>query len=864
MINTIYQTESLQMVDTNNNAQTSYAMNQELTKPLVLFLNSRKEVLSSAPTSPNSSDNEIPGPPISSFKFQPTKDSRKSYRKIITNTTGTTSSSHTNWRKRHGMMTTLHCGPFFHRRTTHHHHQRHPHHQHTSNNGLLFNSPYQSDVSQSAPSSPTIDTYETLPLISNYAPITTTIAGQTTEPPNSKLSTINRSSTQSNVLRTEFQNNHNHTNIDNDYKRIESRSPSCFPASHNSLKYAESTLLCLMQRLGIQSVWPCLLEHGVADVNRLSKLTRNQLIEMGVTDAETRATLMTAAQLLTDSWLNNNSPFHKTWNKSTGKMSNDLLLDNQNVHDSGISSGTDYNTSTCLTYKPQLTTFYHNNGNNSNNSELKSRHEDMTAGKLERTEYQHQSRWGYGQLMPNEEPQESSQMNSYEEINVNIPMIKQNIGSYQTINSDKNSFQNVSKVFGDIQCQSKHPVSILRNSRFTKDNTNQFDMDQVKRSSSTTPKTVKIDERFLSTPSSSTSSSRNEQQQNSSSTPIQPSQISSLPPSSSSSSSSSAAVASTTSTTSVTTNYYVQYPQNSTMNKADPNSVYVQHIYLARYILRKKLNAEHIDLTQLPYSDETGQANIPLRLIQRYSFETNLDLLTVAMALEAERDTNLREIKRPVISFNEEIRSQRFLNCDSIKTGNLQEFLITIGLPMYINHILHYNTTNNKSNNSSQSLLMMTPADLLNMSNGELQEKLHFLPIHIQWLRQEAAVIPWILLLGHMNCTKSSQINNCATNHLYSLPRTVYNNNDSNNNYCRRSSSQLRRAHQCQPAQPTQPQPQQPLKHSTQSNQPINNSCQHSHPHQHPQQHQQQPQCYHHENRQLDHLNNFENLIDKV
>lgn len=38
-------------------------------------------------------------------------------------------------------------------------------------------------------------------------------------------------------------------------------------------------------------------------MDRLSKLTRNELIEMGVTDAETRATLMTAAQLLTDSWL---------------------------------------------------------------------------------------------------------------------------------------------------------------------------------------------------------------------------------------------------------------------------------------------------------------------------------------------------------------------------------------------------------------------------------------------------------------------------------------------------------------------------------------------------------------------------------
>ncbi|VDP75566.1 unnamed protein product, partial [Schistosoma curassoni] len=135
----------------------------------------RKEVLSSAPTSPNSSDNETPGP-ISSMKFQYRKDSRKCFRKIT---------SQTNWRKRQGMI--FRCGPFFSR----------------THNGLV-NSPYQSDVSQSAPSSPTIDTYETLPLIPNASTI-----DQVTEQISSKPFNI---TVHSNSLHTEFKNDE-HKNL---------------------------------------------------------------------------------------------------------------------------------------------------------------------------------------------------------------------------------------------------------------------------------------------------------------------------------------------------------------------------------------------------------------------------------------------------------------------------------------------------------------------------------------------------------------------------------------------------------------------------------------------------------------------------
>ncbi|KAK4467999.1 hypothetical protein MN116_008180 [Schistosoma mekongi] len=773
----------------------------EFTKPLVLFLNSRKEVLSSAPTSPNSSDGEA-NIPISSVKFRYTKDSRKCFRKI-------TSSSQKNWLKRHGI--TLRCGPFFSR----------------MHNGLL-NSPYQSDVSQSAPSSPTMDTYETQPLIPNASTI----------PQNNESKHFNVT-VHSNSMCT-------------DYKTDDNQCSGSSCVNNNFEKYSESTLLCLMQRLGVQSVWPHLLEHGVVDVNRLSKLTRNELIEMGVTDAETRATLMTAAQLLTDSCLNC-SLLHKTLNRTTVQTPKDSS-DAQNIHDSGISSGTDI-TSSCLTYKPQFT-------NVCSMNEVRNCHKFMSSDKFSQME-QHQSKWIYKQNLCTEY-NSSEQMAAYDEINLNTPS-KQNHVSCQTMNSSKNSLRNVPNAFNEIHNLSKHPVSILRNGRLSRDS--QIDTDNVKRSSSTTPKTVKIDERFLS----ASKQQQQHQQMNESnllSVPLLqlPSQL-------------------------MPTSYFVQYPhrsQHQTISE-DVKNIYIQHIQLARHILKKKLTAEHIDLTQPPYSDETGHANIPLRLTQRYSFETNLDLITVAMALEAERDANLRENTKTCgireyafcsiiridgpkvetihdllgiasgtskISFNEEIQSQRFLNCDGIKTGSLQEFLITIGLPMYINHILHYSnittTTNNSSiisvnKNTNHQSTVMTPADLLNMPDCQLQAKFNFLPIHIQWLRQEASVIPWILL-GQLNSSKNSSIS-CTSNNTHSLQH-----NFNTNNCCRRSSSQLRKIQQ-------QQQQQQEEKRSTVSTQPFINQCQHSSQHQH---HHRHHQHHHEEQQQLDNLKHLEHIVDRV
>ncbi|CAH8608731.1 unnamed protein product [Heterobilharzia americana] len=252
---------------------------------------------------------------------------------------------------------TLRCGSFFSR----------------THNGLL-NSPYQSDVSQSAPSSPTIDTYETLPLVPNAASIARVPVSLPVDP--SQLRTT--------LCTNSFQSSHKNDS----HNQFERKSTT----NGTSERCSESMLLCLMQRLGVESVWPCLLEHGVADVKRLSRLTRNELIEMGVTDAETRATLMTAAQLLTDSWLNP-ALFHKALNKPNLKNTNDML-EIQNLHDSGISSGTDIGGS-YSSQKPQTVNFLQHS------TDLSTDHfKGISLCQTDQTE-QNPTRWNYSRKQCN-------------------------------------------------------------------------------------------------------------------------------------------------------------------------------------------------------------------------------------------------------------------------------------------------------------------------------------------------------------------------------------------------------------------------------------------------------------------------------
>ncbi len=49
-----------------------------------------------------------------------------------------------------------------------------------------------------------------------------------------------------------------------------------------------------------QSLHQCLVQNGFASIDKLGELTRQKLVDMGVANAEVRASLLTAAQLLTN------------------------------------------------------------------------------------------------------------------------------------------------------------------------------------------------------------------------------------------------------------------------------------------------------------------------------------------------------------------------------------------------------------------------------------------------------------------------------------------------------------------------------------------------------------------------------------
>ncbi|VDL26373.1 unnamed protein product [Hymenolepis diminuta] len=60
-------------------------------------------------------------------------------------------------------------------------------------------------------------------------------------------------------------------------------------------------LLALLKKLGLESLHQRLLQNGFSRIDQLGSLTRQRLIDMGVESAEVQASLLTAAQLLTNS-----------------------------------------------------------------------------------------------------------------------------------------------------------------------------------------------------------------------------------------------------------------------------------------------------------------------------------------------------------------------------------------------------------------------------------------------------------------------------------------------------------------------------------------------------------------------------------
>ncbi|KAA3679301.1 uncharacterized protein DEA37_0002568 [Paragonimus westermani] len=272
-------------------------------------------VSSSAPTSPNSSDAEGLIPP-------------RLHHGSSALTTGVRRGliKHTGSAKNHryrGLVTN--CSPFF----------------GLSHRSGIY-SPHQSDVSQSAPSSPTVDTYETLPLLENATL------------PHDMISQeigIGGARGWPSTFRSDF---------------ISGTFLQCPTMSSSAQTYGPS-LHHLLHKLGVQNrpnsqevilqyIWPCLAQHGVVDLPSLSLLTREDLIRMGVADAETRATLMTAGQLLTSNWLTTPSsqmpplpaiparPIAS--DRAENVMDPTHLTEKQALHDSGCSSSNEFNGTT--------------------------------------------------------------------------------------------------------------------------------------------------------------------------------------------------------------------------------------------------------------------------------------------------------------------------------------------------------------------------------------------------------------------------------------------------------------------------------------------------------------------------------------
>ncbi|RUS71058.1 hypothetical protein EGW08_021182, partial [Elysia chlorotica] len=103
-------------------------------------------------------------------------------------------------------------------------------------------------------------------------------------------------------------------------------------------------------------------------------------------------------------------------------------------------------------------------------------------------------------------------------------------------------------------------------------------------------------------------------------------------------------------------------------------------------LVSTKLSAERIDLTESPYSSSMGHCGIPPLLVQRYSEELRQETDVMALVLEQIRGRQLRAVGRPCIQ-NEQLSQSCRTACD-LQISSVQDFLTSIGLPMYFGPLL--------------------------------------------------------------------------------------------------------------------------------------------------------------------------------
>ncbi|XP_055887770.1 uncharacterized protein LOC106057893 isoform X3 [Biomphalaria glabrata] len=123
-------------------------------------------------------------------------------------------------------------------------------------------------------------------------------------------------------------------------------------------------------------------------------------------------------------------------------------------------------------------------------------------------------------------------------------------------------------------------------------------------------------------------------------------------------------------------------------------------------LVSTKLSAERIDLTQTPYSTTIGHCGIPPLLVQRYSEELRQDMETMSMVIEQLRESQLRALGRPCIQ-NEALSETCKQACD-LQISSVQNFLISIGLPMYFKPLTDNSVT--------------TLDQMLKLKDGELEK----------------------------------------------------------------------------------------------------------------------------------------------
>ncbi|VDL96551.1 unnamed protein product [Schistocephalus solidus] len=191
-----------------------------------------------------------------------------------------------------------------------------------------FNSPYQSDVSQSAPSSPNTSCYDRLPLVKHAAALGETEdeyekvissaeyfhcdslrkdwASNFVSVDNRPMIGLDSGGGAATTLQLHIDSFQRPVRRDSFSQHMRASQPSMMYegslASSQLLTYrvaGDSELMLLLRRLGLEILHPCLLQNGIASIDQLGTLTRQRLIDMGIVDAEARASLLTAAQLLT-------------------------------------------------------------------------------------------------------------------------------------------------------------------------------------------------------------------------------------------------------------------------------------------------------------------------------------------------------------------------------------------------------------------------------------------------------------------------------------------------------------------------------------------------------------------------------------